>query len=85
MKTYTLKRYEEICSKVKDLIRSTNRNSYDYDEKYMKIKLNLDDDLPFRKTIEFYDIIRVVRSVFGDGNKYYVQVFLDKHLYKLTG
>ena len=50
----------------------------------MKIKFNSNDGLPFRKTIEFYDIIIVVRSVFGDGNKYYLQVFLDEYLYKLA-
>ena len=33
-----LKRYEELWSKIRDLIRSIAKNSDDYDEKYMKIK-----------------------------------------------
>ena len=49
--------------KIEDIIWSTNRNSDDYDEKYMKIKFNSDDDLSLRKTIEFYDFIIVVRSL----------------------
>ena len=34
---------KKIWSKFKDLIVSVNINSDDYDEKYMKIKFNLDD------------------------------------------
>ena len=34
------------------LIRSANKNSDDYDEKYMKIKFNSDDELPLNKRIE---------------------------------
>ena len=30
--------YEELCSKIRDLIRSVTKNADDYDEKYMKIK-----------------------------------------------
>ena len=31
--------YEELWSKIKDLIRSITKTSDDYDEKYMKIKI----------------------------------------------
>ena len=43
---------------------------------------NLDDDLPLKKTLEFYNMVIVVRSVFHESNNYYMQVFLDKYLYK---
>ena len=43
------KKYEELWSKIKDLIRSITKNSDDYDEKYMKIKFNSDDELPLNK------------------------------------
>ena len=48
----------------------------------MKIKLNSDDNLPL-KAFEFYNAIRVVRSVFHEGNNYYPQGFLGECLYKL--
>ena len=35
-----IKRYEELWSKIRDLIFSITKNSDDYDEKYMKIKFN---------------------------------------------
>ena len=47
-----LKKYEELWSKIGDLIRSVTKNSGDYDEKYKKIKFNSDDELPLNKTIE---------------------------------
>ena len=46
-------------------------------------KQNLDVDLPIRKTLELYKITIVVRSVFHEGNKYCLPVFLGQCLYKL--
>ena len=43
------KKYEELWSKIRDLIRSITKSSDDYDEKYMKIKFNSDDELPLNK------------------------------------
>ena len=40
-----IKKYEELWSKIRDLIRSMTKNSVDYDEKYMKIQS--DSDLKF--------------------------------------
>ena len=59
------------------------KNSDDYDEKNMKIKFNLDDELPLNKTIEIPSMIIVLGAVFHENNKYYSQVFLDECLYKL--
>ena len=78
-----IKKYEELWSKIRDLIRSITKNSDDYDEKYMKIKFNSDDELPLNKMIEIPSMIIVVRAVFHENNKYYPQVFLDECLYKL--
>ena len=41
--------YEELWSKIRDLIRLTTNT----DEKYRKIKFNADDDLPFKKCENF--------------------------------
>ena len=64
---------EKLRSKMRYLIRSITKNSDDYDEKYMKIKFNSDDELPLNKTIEIYSMIIVVRAVFYENNKYYPQ------------
>ena len=54
-----------------------------YDENFMKIKFNSDDELPLNKAIEIPSMIIVVRAVFHKNNKYYQQVFFDGCLYKL--
>ena len=48
-----------------------------------KLKLNSDNKLPLNKTIEIASMITVVRGVFPENNKYYLQVFLDECLYIL--
>ena len=60
-----------------------SRKSDDYDEKYIKIKLDSDDKLPLNKTIEIPVMVIVVRAIFYENNKYYPQVFLDECLYKI--
>ena len=42
-------KYEDLWIKIRDLIRSITKNSNGYDEKYMKIKFNSDDELPLTK------------------------------------
>ena len=78
-----IKKYEELWSKIKNLVRSITKNSDDYDEKYMKIKFNWDDELPLSKTIKIHSMIIVVTAVFHKNNKYYPQVSLHECLYKL--
>ena len=62
---------------------SITKNSDDYDEQYMKIKFNSDNELPLNKTIEIPTITIAVRAVFHENNKYYSQVSFDECLYKL--
>ena len=45
------------------LIRSITINSDNYDEKYIKIKLNSDEHLPLSKMLKPYEIIIVLKSV----------------------
>ena len=52
-------------------MRSKSNNSDSYDEKYMKIKFNSDDDLLLNKTLELCSMIIFIRSVVQEGNKYY--------------
>ena len=76
------KKCEELWSKIIDLIRLITKTSDDYDEKYMNIKFNSDDELSLNKAIEIPSMIIVAKAVFHK-NKYYPQVFLDECLYKL--
>ena len=73
---------EQIWIKINDLIRSVTKQSDDYDEKYIKIKFYLDDELPLNKTIEIPVMIIVVTAIFY-GNKYYPHIFLNECLYEI--
>ena len=59
------------------LIRSITKNSddYDYDEKYIKMKFDSDDELSLNKMIEIPTITIAVRAIFLENSKYYPQVY----------
>ena len=78
-----MKKYEELYSKIRNLIRSITKVSEDYDEKNIKIKFDSDDHLPLNKTIKIHNVTIVVRAIFYENNKYYPQGFIDECLYKL--
>ena len=78
-----IKKCEELWSKIRYLIRSITKNSNDYDEKFIKIKFDLDDDLPLNKMLEIHNVAIVIRGVFHENNQCYPQVFSDECLYKL--
>ena len=44
--------YEELWSKIRDLIKWITKYSDDYDGNYMKMKFNSDDKLPQNKVIK---------------------------------
>ena len=69
-----IKKYEELWIKIRGLIISITKNVSDYDEKYMKIKFDSDDNLPLNEKIEIpiVPIVKIViRAVFHENNKYY--------------
>ena len=78
-----IEKYEELWSKIRDLIRSVTKNWDDYDKKYMKIKLNSDDKLPLNKNIKISSMLIFVRAIFLENDEHYAQVFLNDCLYKL--
>ena len=49
----------------------------------MKTKYHPDDGLSLKKTLERYNIIIIVKSVFHEDSKYYTQVLSGECLYKL--
>ena len=52
-----------MSSKTRDLARPITKNSDNHDEKYMKIKLNSDDELPLNKMIEIPSIKIAVKAI----------------------
>ena len=70
-----IKKYEELWIKIRDVIRSITEKLYNYNEKYIKIKFDSDDNLPLIKTKEIPIVTIVVRAIFHENNEFYPQVF----------
>ena len=49
----------------------------------MIMKFCSGDELPLNKTIEIPAMIIVVRAMFYENSKYYLQAFLDECLYQI--
>ena len=49
----------------------------------MKVKFNLDDDLPLQKTLQLHNMIIFVKATFQEDNKYYPTFFMNECSYKL--
>ena len=79
-----LKKYAKIWSGIKYQIKKINGSkSGEYEEDYMKIKFNSDDYLPLNKQLKFINLKIIVRTVFEEDGKYYLQFFLDECLYEV--
>ena len=74
-----MQKYQELFDGIKQIIKKINDYSQPikYDDKYMKIKINTDDNIYF-PTIS--TIIRFITQKYG---KYCPQVFLDECLYQV--
>ena len=78
------KKYKNVWSRIKNKIEAVSSGKYDYEKDYMKIKFNSDDDLPLNKPLKFHAMTIIIRSVFEEDGKLYLQVFLDDTLYELN-
>ena len=63
-----MKKYKELWSKIRYLIRIITKSSDNYEEKYMKIKFYSNDELSLNKMIEIPSMTIVVRAVFDENN-----------------
>ena len=76
-----LKKYNELWDGIKNEIETINagktskRSSVEYDQDFMKVKFNSDDNLPLNKISNLYNMTIVVRSVFEEHGKFYPQVY----------
>ena len=52
-----LEKYEKRFGKIKYVIKLKNDDLDDYDDKYMKIRINSDDNLPFTKTLKMHSFV----------------------------
>ena len=68
---------------IKNFIEKINDKPGEYGKYFMKTRFHSDDNLPLNKILRLYNLTVVVRSVFQEDNKYYLQSFLDECLNEL--
>ena len=73
-----MQKYQEVFNGIKNYNQPTK-----YDDNYMKIKFNTDDNIPVNEIIYFLTITIIIRSVTKKDDKYYPQLFLDDCLYEV--
>ena len=78
-----LKRYDDVFNGIMSKTKELDNDWLEYSKDYMKIKFSLDDNLPLKKPLKFYQMTVAIRYVFSEDNKLYPQVFLDEALYSL--
>ena len=79
-----LKKYAGLCYVMKNEVETINEGKKgEYGKDLMKIKFNIDDNLPLNKTLKLHNMTIVIRSVVEEDGKLYPQVYLDECLYEL--
>ena len=80
-----MQKYQEVFDGIKEIIKKINDfgQPIKYDDNYMKIKFNTDDNIPQNKIIYFPKITIIIRSITKKDDKYYPQLFLDDCSYEV--
>ena len=80
-----MQKYQEVFDGIKEITKTINDygQPIKYDDNYMKIKFNTDDNIPLNKFIYLSTITIIIRSVTKKDDKYYPQLFLDDCLYEV--
>ena len=80
-----MQKYQGVFDGIKEIIKRVNDYSHPikYDNNYMKIKFNTNDNIILNKNIYFSTISIIIRSVTQKDDKYYPQLFLDDYLYEV--
>ena len=80
-----MQKYQEVFDVIKETIKKINDYSHPikYDDNYMKIKFNTDDNIQLSQIIYFPIITVIIRSVTQKDGKCYPQLFLDECLYEV--
>ena len=81
----TTQKYYEVFDGLKEIIKKVTGYSQPikYDDNYMNIKFNTDDNILLNEIIYLPTVTITIRSITGKDNKYYPQVFLDDCLYQV--
>ena len=76
--------YEEVFSGILSEIKTINGGKVLFYEKYYaRIGVKTDDDLPLNVSLKFPVLAVIIRCIFEESGKLYLQIYLDECLYEL--
>ena len=80
-----MQKYQKVFNGIKEIIKKINDygQPIKYDDNYMKIQFNTDDNIALNKSIYFPIISIIIRCITQKDDKYYPQLFLDDCLYEV--
>ena len=79
-----LKKYTELWDGIKNEIETINGSKKgEYGKDFMKTKFNADDNLPLNKPLKLHLLTIIVRCIFEEDGKFYLQLYFDNCLYEL--
>ena len=79
-----LKKYTELWNGIKNEIKTINGGKKgEYGKDFMKIKFDTEDNLPLNKQLKLHMLTIIVRSVFEEDGKFYLQLYLGDCLHDL--
>ena len=79
------KKYEEVWEGIKKEIEMiSGGKKVEYEKDLKKIRFKSNDDLPMNKPVRLHLLTIILRCVFSEGGKFYLQLFLDDALYELV-
>lgn len=58
-----MKKFEERWSKIKYFIELVYNYKHKFDNKYMKLRFNSDNNLPIKPELETHNVVITIRSV----------------------
>ena len=71
-----LKKYAELWDGIKNKIKTINAGKEgEYGKDLMKIEFDTDDNLPLKKSLKLRMLTIIVRSVFEEDDKLYLQIY----------
>ena len=78
-----LRKFANIWKSIRTKIEENRGGIVQYDQDYMKIKFESNDNLPIDNIVNMHQVTIIIRSVFAQNGKFYPQLFLDDALYEL--
>ena len=78
-----LRKFGNIWKSIRAKIEENTGGIVQYDKDYLKIKFESNDNLPADNIVNKYLVTIIIKSVFAQNGKFYLQLFLDNALYEL--